>query len=70
MPNDTITGSNTWAGTVQNAISHLWNDIKDDKHKEWGEVSERLYLFHFARKWTAEGTKDFLYNMYNYLEFK
>lgn len=70
VPNDTITGSNTWAGTVQNAISHLWNDIKDDKHKEWGEVSERLYLFHFARKWTAEGTKDFLYNMYNYLEFK
>lgn len=70
VPNDTITGSNTWAGTVQNAIGHLWNAIKDDKHKEWGEVSERLYLFHSVRKWTAEGTKDFLYNMYNYLEFK
>jgi hypothetical protein len=70
VPNDTITVSNTWTGTVQNAIGHLWNAIKDDKHKEWREVSERLYLFHSVRKWTAEGTKDFLYNMYNYLEFK
>ena len=70
VPNDTITGSNTWTGTVQNAIGHLWNAIKDDKHKEWREVSERLYLFHSARKWTAEEAKNFLYNMYNYLEFK
>lgn len=70
VPNDTITGSNTWEETVQNAISHLWNAIKDDKHKEWGEVSERLYLFHSGRKWTAEGAKDFLYDMYKYLEFK
>lgn len=70
VPNGTITGSNTWAGTVQNSIGHLWNAIEDDKHKEWGEVSERLYLFHSGRKWAAEGTKAFLYNMYNYLEFK
>lgn len=70
VPNDTITGSNTWEETVQNAIGHLWNAIYNDKHKEWGEVSERLYLFHSGRKWTDEGTKGFLYNMYNYLEFK
>lgn len=69
VPNDTIMGSNTWAGTVQNAISHLWNAINDDNHKEWGEVSERFYLFHPGRKWTAKGTKDFLHSMYNYLEF-
>ena len=70
VPDNTIAGSNTWAGTVQNAIVYLWNTINDDKHKEWGEVSERLYLFHSKRKWTAEETKDFLFNMYNYLEFK
>lgn len=70
VPNDKITGVNTWTGTVQNAIGYLWNAINNDKHKEWGEVSERLYLFHSGRKWTAKNAKDFLYNMYNYLEFK
>ena len=70
VPNATITGNNTWAGTVQNAIAYLWNAIKDNNHKEWGEVSERLYLFHSGRKWTETETKDFLYAMYNYLEFE
>lgn len=70
VPNATITGNNTWTGTVQNAIAYLWNAIKDNNHKEWGEVSERLYLFHSGRKWTETETKDFLYAMYNYLEFE
>lgn len=70
VPNDKIMGGNTWTGTVQNAISYLWNAINNSKHKEWGEVSERLYLFHSGRKWTVENAKEFLYNMYNYLEFK
>ncbi|MGX8700591.1 nucleotidyltransferase domain-containing protein [Caproiciproducens sp.] len=70
VPNDTITGSNTWSGTVQNAIAYLWKSIKDENHQEWGEVSERLYLFHPGRKWTAVETKDFLCDMYNYLEFE
>lgn len=70
VPNDTITGSKTWAEAVQNAIVFLWNVIKDEKHKEWGEVSEHLYLFHSGRKWTPEETKGFLYDMYNYIEVK
>jgi hypothetical protein len=67
VPNETITGSSTWTETVREAVVYLWNAINDEKHKLWGEVSERLYLFHPERRWTAEGTKDFLYNMYNYL---
>ena len=70
IPNEKITGSNTWAGTVRNAIAYLWNAIKDENYTNWGEVSERLYLFHSGRKWTASGTKSFLYDMYNYLEFE
>lgn len=70
VPNDIITGNNTWEETVQNSIAYLWNVIKDEKHHNWGEVSERLYLFHSGRKWTAVETKDFLYDMYNYMEFK
>lgn len=70
VPNDKITGSNTWEGTVRNTIVYLWETIKDEKDQKWGEVSERLYLFHSGRKWTSEKTKNFLYDMYNYLEFE
>lgn len=69
VPNATITVNSTWASTVQNSIAYLWNAIKDGNHEEWGEVSEHLYLFHSGRKWTVTGTKDFLNDMYNYLEF-
>ena len=69
LPNDIITNSNTWAGTVQKSIAYLWNKINDNQHKEWGEVSERLYLFHSNRKWTAEETKSFFFFMYNFLQF-
>jgi hypothetical protein len=70
VPNGTIMAGKTWVETVQNVIVFLWNAIKDEKHKQWGEVSERLYLFHSGRKWTPEDTKLFLYNMYNYIDFK
>lgn len=70
VPNETFTISSTWAGTVQNAIAYLWEAIKNDEHKGWGEVSEWLYLFHSGRKWTSAETKEFLYDMYNYLEFE
>lgn len=70
LPNDMITKSHTWVTAVQNSIDYLWNKINDNQHKEWGEVSERLYLFHSGRKWTAEETKRFLYDMYNFLQFE
>lgn len=70
VPNNTITGNNTWASAIQDSIAYLWNAIKNDNHNNWGEVSERLYLFHSGRKWTTTETKDFLYDMYNYLEFE
>ena len=70
VPNDIIMENNTWEGTIQNSIAYLWKTINDEKYQEWGEASERLYLFHSGRKWTAAETKDFLYDMYNYLELK
>lgn len=70
VPNNIITENSTWSVTVQNSIAYLWNAIKDGNHENWGEVSERLYLFHSGRKWTAQEAKDFLHEMYNYLEFE
>ena len=69
VPNDIITGYSTWTETVKQAIIYLYNSIKDGKHKEWGEVSEYLYLFHPARKWSSNDAQSFLYDMWNYLGY-
>jgi hypothetical protein len=68
VPNYRITVDKLWTDTVKDAIAYLWTAIKDEKHKAWREVSERLYLFHIGRKWTDIGTKSFLCDMYNYLD--
>ena len=69
LPNQRITADSSWAETVQNSLAYLWNAIKEEKHKGWGEVSERLYLFHPGRKWTDIETKNFLFDMYGFLNF-
>lgn len=69
VPDSTITGYNSWTETVKQAIIYLYNAIKDDKHKEWGEVSELLYLFR-GRKWTDQDAKQWLYDAWNYMGYK
>lgn len=70
VPNNKITGYSTWTETVKQAIIHLYNAIKDGKQKEWGEVSECIYLFHAGRKWTVQDVQSFLYEMWNYLGYQ
>ena len=65
----TITGYSSWTETVKQAIKYLYNAIEDDKHKEWGEVSELLYLFHNGRKWTEQDAMQWLYDVWNYLGY-
>ena len=68
VPNSYITKHDTWNETLQDSIAYLWNAIDDGNVNEWGEVSERLYLFK-GHKWTLQDAKDFLGKMYNYLEY-
>lgn len=68
VPNNKLVGHNTWESALRAVIYHLWKSIDDAQHKEWGEVSERLYLFHHGRKWTDQDAKQFLKDMWNYLE--
>lgn len=68
VPNSYITRHDTWNEALQDSIAYLWNAINDGNANEWGEVSERLYLFR-GRKWTSQDAKEFLGKMYNYLEF-
>lgn len=67
-PNKIILEYDSWNETIKQAIIYLYNAIKENKHKEWGEVSERLYLFR-GRKWTDSDVKDFMVKMWNYLEY-
>lgn len=69
IPDGIITKYSTWDETVKESIIYLYNAIKNNEHKEWGEVSERLYLF-VARKWTTDDVKDFLCDMWNYLGYE
>lgn len=68
IPNDIITNNLTWTETVRQAIIFLYNEMKDGRHKEWCEVSDMLYLFR-GRKWTDLDAKQWLYDVWNYLEY-
>lgn len=68
IPDATITGYSTWTATVRQAIYYLYNEIDEEHHKEWGEVSEMLYLFR-GRKWTDQDAKQWLYDAWNYLGY-
>lgn len=69
VPNNIIIKNDTWTNTVRNAISWLYTEINEGRHKEWGEVSEVLYLFR-GRKWTDEDAKQWLVDAWNYLEIE
>ena len=65
VPNNIITGYSTWTETVRQSIAYLYNAINENRHLEWGEVSDHLYLFK-ERKWTDKDAKSFLLNLWNY----
>lgn len=68
VPDNIITNYHTWDETIKQSIVYLYDAIKNDEHTEWGEVSERLYLF-VQRKWTADDVSNYLYDMWNYLGY-
>ena len=70
VPNEVFNNYNTWTDRFKEAIIYIYNNTKtDDQCKEWGEVSELLYLFTSERKWTRADVNNFMVQMWNYLEF-
>lgn len=67
VPNSIIENY-TWTETVKESIRYLYNAIENQEHLEWGEVSERLYLFR-GRKWTENDAQSFLLKMWNFLGY-
>ena len=44
IPNNTISNASTWTETVRQALIYLYNEIKEERHKEWCEVSDMLVI--------------------------
>ena len=70
VPNSIFTDYSTWNERTKQAIIFLYNNTNDDSQcKDWGEVSNLLYLFHSGRKWTREEVNTYLVRMWNYMEY-
>lgn len=69
VPNHIMNDNDSWTERLKASIIYLYNSLKEDDSKEWGEVSELLYLFHNGRKWTRVDVRIYLNQMWEYLEF-
>lgn len=69
VPDSVFNNHNTWTDRLKNSIIYLHQNTKEyESCKDWGEVSEHLYLF-VGRKWTYSDVNNFLSQMWNYLEY-
>ena len=69
-PDSVFNNANTWTDMLKASIVHLYDKTKEDSTcKEWGEVSELLYLFYGSRKWSREDVNNYLVQAWNYLEY-
>jgi hypothetical protein len=60
----------TWTERLKYSIVYLWDKTMiEDDCKTWTEVSEMLYLFHGARKWSRPEVNLYLANLWEYLEY-
>ena len=70
VPNSKYNDYETWTEKIKETIIYIYNNTKnEEKCKEWGEVSEMLYLFHSGRKWNCKIVNDFMLQLWGYLEF-
>jgi len=70
VPNNLISDYANWTDRLKQSIIYIYNNTKtDDDCKNWGEVSELLYLFYSERKWTRADVNSYMQELWNYLEF-
>lgn len=70
VPNRIMNDYDTWTERLKQSIIYLYEQTKEDSTcKEWGEVSELLYLFHSGRKWSRADVNEYMVQLWNYLEF-
>ena len=61
----------TYTADVQAALAFLFNNTRTQEAcKEWGEVSELIYLFHSSQKWTWQQAHAFTSAAWDYIGFE
>jgi hypothetical protein len=70
VPNRIMNDYNTWTDRFQQSIIYIHEQTKEESTcKEWGEVSELLYLFYSGRKWSRTDVNEYMVQLWKYLEF-
>jgi len=70
VPSRIMNDYDTWADRLKQSIIYIHEQTKEESTcKEWGEVSELLYLFYSGRKWSRTDVNEYMVQLWNYLEF-
>ncbi len=70
VPDRVFNNNDTWTKRVKDSIIHIYGQTeKEETCKEWGEVSELLYLFSGNRKWSVADVNEYMVQMWNYMGF-
>ncbi|MGB7582890.1 MAG: nucleotidyltransferase [Sedimentisphaerales bacterium] len=70
VPNNQFQHS-TYTADVRSVLAFLFNNtMNQEACKEWGEVSDLLYLFHPGQKWTWQQAHGFTDTAWNYIGFE
>jgi hypothetical protein len=70
VPNRIFNDYHNWTNRLRNSLVWLYgNTDEDSKCKEWGEVSEYLYLFRPSRKWSREDVNNYIVQMWGYVGY-
>ena len=70
VPDSVFNLNDNWTKRVKDAIIYIYGQTKnEDDCREWGEVSELLYLFRGSRKWTVKDVNEYMVQMWNYMGF-
>jgi len=70
VPNRIMNNNETWIERLKQSIVYLYENTKTTEDcKEWGEVSELLYLFHGGRKWNSNYVNQYMIQLWKLLKF-
>lgn len=70
VPNDHFQKP-TFTADVRSALAFIFNKtLKHEDCREWGEVSDLIYLFHSGQKWTWQQAHGFSSAAWDYIGFK
>ncbi|MBW2739382.1 MAG: nucleotidyltransferase [Deltaproteobacteria bacterium] len=70
VPNNEFQNS-TYRADVRAALAFLFNNTRShDDCKDWGEVSDLIYLFHSEQKWTWQQAHAFTSAAWDYIGFE